>query len=135
MAPRPSKIWADYPIKDIKRSKEFYSALGFTVRELTHDGDDFISLTIGDNGFILNLFPTERFERGVKTKVLDTTGTNEVNFSISADSKDEVLAWEKALLDIDADIISSPEEMKEGWWVMRFADPDGHRWVILNMKN
>lgn len=133
MAPQPSKIWADYPVKDINRSKEFYSALGFTVHEQTHDGDDFISLTIGDSGFILNLFPVERFEKAVKTQVRNTTDGNEVNFSISADSKEEVLEWEKALKEIDAEVISPPEEMKEGWWVMRFADPDGHRWVVLNM--
>src|SRR5690606_4486299 len=133
MAPRPSIIWADYPIKDINRSREFYSALGFTVRDQTHDGDKFISLTIGDSGFILNLFPIDRFERGVKTTVADTAAGNEVNFSISADSKEEVLEWEKALREIGAEIISPPEQMKEGWWAMRFADPDGHRWVVLNM--
>lgn len=133
MAPRPSIIWADYPVKDINRSREFYSALGFTVRDQAHEGDKFISLTIGDSGFILNLFSEDRFERGVKTKVADTANGNEVNFSISAASKEEVLEWEKALREIGADIISPPEEMKEGWWAMRFADPDGHRWVVLNM--
>ncbi|GGH06935.1 hypothetical protein FAZ19_03720 [Sphingobacterium alkalisoli] len=133
MAPQPSKIWADYPVKDINRSKEFYTALGFSVRDQTHDGDNFISLTIGHSGFILNLFSTERFEKGVKTKSADTANGNEVNFSISADTKEEVLEWEKALEAIGADIISPPEEMKEGWWAMRFADPDGHRWVVLNM--
>ncbi|MGO1242788.1 MAG: VOC family protein [Sphingobacterium sp.] len=133
MAPRPSSIWADYPVKDIDRSRKFYSALGFTVRDQTHDGDKFISLTIGDSGFILNLFPIDRFERGVKTEAVDTANGNEVNFSISAHSKEEVLEWEKALRAIDAVIISPPQMMKEGWWVMRFADPDGHRWVVLNM--
>lgn len=44
MAPQPSKIWADYPVKDINRSKEFYTALGFTVRDQTHDGDHFLAL-------------------------------------------------------------------------------------------
>lgn len=133
MAPQPSKIWADYPVKDVNRSKEFYSALGFTVHERIHAGDNFISLTIGDSNFILNLFSVERFEKSVKTPVANTNNGNEVNFSISADSKDEVLEWEKALKEINADIISPPEETKEGWWVMRFADPDGHRWVVLNM--
>ncbi|MFB5945452.1 VOC family protein [Albibacterium profundi] len=131
MAPQPSKIWADYPIKDIHKSKEFYTKLGFTVNESVHDGDSFLSLNIGDSGFILNLFQTSRFEKAVKTKVADQG--NEVNFSISAESKEEVLEWEKALDSIGADIISRPEQMKEGWWVMRFADPDGHRWVVLNM--
>lgn len=133
MAPRPSKIWADLAVKDINRSKEFYSALGFTVREHTHDGDDFINLTVGESGFIINLFQEDRFERGVKTRVADTAHGNEVNFSISAGSKEDVLAWEQALNEIGATIISAPEQLKEGWWAMRFADPDGHRWVVLNM--
>lgn len=133
MIPRPSKIWADYAVKDVSRSKHFYSALGFNVLEQTHDGDNFISLRIGYSDFIINLFPVERFEKSVKTRVINTDNANEVNFSISADSKDEVLEWEKALKKINAEIISPPKEMKEGWWVMRFADPDGHRWVVLNM--
>lgn len=131
MAPRPTKIWADYPVKNIHKSKVFYTALGFQVKEQFHDGVDFITLTIGDDDFILNLFPMDRFEKSIQTHAFDTAKGNEVNFSISAESKEEVMEWEKSLQEIDANIISPPEEMQEGWWAMRFADPDGHRWVVL----
>jgi uncharacterized protein len=62
-----------------------------------------------------------------------THAGNEIIFTLSADSKDDVHRWEKAVQQAGGTIVSKPEEFGKGYYGFVFADPDGHRFNVFHM--
>jgi uncharacterized protein len=51
----PKQFWINLPVKDINKSKEFYSKVGFSVNE-QHGNSDQAQLIIGDNNAAVMFF-------------------------------------------------------------------------------
>lgn len=56
-------------------------------------------------------------------------------FTLSADSKDEVNEWAKAVKDAGGTIFSEPAEIQKGWYGCGFADLDAHKWNVFYDEN
>jgi predicted lactoylglutathione lyase len=58
---------------------------------------------------------------------------NEVLFSISADSREEVEQLAEAVKAAGGQLFSAPKEIQGWMYGCGFSDPDGHKWNSLFM--
>lgn len=128
------QIWLNLPVKDVLKSRVFYSKLGFTFNERHSETDESAQcMLVGDNGFVIMLFPENTFKQFTKNEIIDTTKSSEILISIDAESREEVDQLTQKAKDAGAIIYAEPGE-SQGWlYGSGFSDLDGHRWNILYM--
>jgi len=124
------KIWANFSIQDIERTTKFYKELGFN-----HNGasEQLTSFFFGEQNFIIHFFLKDALETAMKGPIIDAKAGNEIIFTLSADSKNEVNSWREAVVQAGGEIVSEPEEFGEGYYGFVFADPDGHKFNVFYM--
>ena len=80
--------FVNLPVKDLARSKEFFTSLGFGFNEQFGD-DNTACLVISDLAFVmLHVEPT--FAQFTQQEIVDTSQSREVLVGLSADSRGEV---------------------------------------------
>lgn len=127
------EIWINLPVKDVNRSKEFFTQIGFTLNTKYGSGPDTASFFVGNKNVVLMLFPEATFKKFTKADVSDTKKGSEVLFSIDAESREEVDGLAKKVVKAGGTLYGEPGE-NQGWmYGCGFADPDGHRWNVLYM--
>ncbi|WP_321166703.1 hypothetical protein [Paenibacillus sp. Soil787] len=90
------EFWLNLPVKDLKKSKEFFTTLGFSFHPRHHNSDDAAGLLIGNSNVIVMLFPESTFKNFTKNDIADTKLGTEVLLSFDAESKEEVMkCWRK----------------------------------------
>lgn len=127
----PKMIWSNLAVSDLKRTTKFYSALGFKpngtpTKEIT-------SFLVGDHKFVMHFFIKDKLRTGIKGELADLKHGNEIIFTLSAESKEEVNQWAKEVQKAGGKLVSEPEEFGEGYYGFVFADPDGHRFNVFYM--
>jgi hypothetical protein len=127
---KTKKIWANFSVGDLERTTEFYKRLGFK-----HNGasEQLTSFFFGGKKFIIHFFLKDVLEPAMKGLIIDTKAGNEIIFTLSADSREEVNSWEKEVRQAGGTIVSKPEEFGEGYYGFVFADPDGHKFNVFHM--
>ncbi len=79
---------------------------------------------------------SDSFRKAINGDIADLKQGNEVMFTLSADSKEEVDEWAKAVKDAGGTIFSEPSELQqEGWYGCGFADLDGHKFNVFCNAN
>ena len=129
----PAKIWANLGVENIERTVAFYTTLGFTLNG-KYQTDMLASFSFGGSNFIINFFVKDKLAEAMHGAVANLTTANEIIFSLSAESKDEVDSYTKAAADAGGTIIKQPFTNGDGFYYSVFADPDGHKYNILEMK-
>ncbi len=126
----PKKIWSNLAVSDLERTTKFYSALGFksngSSKELT-------SFFVGEDDFVIHFFLIEILKKSINGEITDAQNSNEVLFTLSAESKDQVNSWAKEVERAGGKIISGPKEFGKGYYGFDFADPDGHKFNVFYM--
>lgn len=124
------KIWANFGVTDLERTTKFYQQLGFK-----HNGvsDQLTSFFFGDEKFIIHFFLKDALEPGMMGAIIDTKAGNEIIFTLSADTREEVDSWAKEVQEAEGTLISNPEEFGAGYYGFVFADPDGHKFNVFYM--
>lgn len=126
-------IWLNLPVKDIKKSKEFFKAIGFKENPRHKNAEHLGSFYIGENNFVLMLFPENTFKGFAQNEISDTQKGTEVLINIDAQSKSEVDTMAKTVQKAGGKIFAEPGE-SDGWmYAFGFEDLDGHRWSMLYM--
>lgn len=127
---QPKKIWANYSVSDLARTTAFYQQLGFK-----HNGASaqLTSFFFGDNQFIIHFFLKDVMEPAMKGPIVPVGAGNEIIFTLSAESREEVDGWAKEVAAAGGDVVSAPEAFGEGYYGFVFADPDGHRFNVFYM--
>jgi len=127
---KTKRIWANFSVDDLDRTTKFYTELGFkpngSSKELT-------SFFVGENNFIIHFFLKNILQPNIKGEIADLKYGNEIIFTLSADSKEEVDNWENEVKNAGGTIISQPEEFGKGYYGFVFADPDGHKFNVFYM--
>lgn len=123
----PKMIWANLASSNLERTSNFYTQLGF---KSNGSSDQLTSFFFADNNFIIHFFLTAQFESAVKSKAANLEQQNEIIFSLSAQSKDEVDAWVDKVKQAGGKVFSDPENIGKGY-SFGFADPDGHKFNVL----
>ena len=127
---KPKMIWSNLTVSDLDRTTKFYTALGFKSNGRSADLTSFFA---GENNFIVHFFLTDKLKANVEIEISDAHVANEVIFTLSAESKDEVDQWEKEIPNAGGTIVSTAKEFGEGYYGLVFADPDGHKFNVFYM--
>lgn len=127
---KTKSIWANFSVQNLDRTTKFYKQLGFK-----HNGasDELTSFFFGNENFVIHFFLKDALEPGLKGKIIDTKAGNEIIFTLSAETKEEVNNWEKEVQQAGGTIVSKPEAFGEGYYGFVFADPDGHKFNVFHM--
>ncbi|MBC7565390.1 MAG: VOC family protein [Pedobacter sp.] len=126
----PKKIWANYTIRDLDRTTKFYTALGFKPNG---ESDDLTSFLVGENDFVMHFFLEDSLKANVEIEISDAHISNEIIFTLSAESKDEVNKFAEEVQNAGGKIVSEPKEFGKGYYGFVFADPDGHKFNVFHM--
>lgn len=125
-----SKIFVNLPVKDLKKSVDFFTKLGFTFNPQFTD-ESATCMIIGDNIFAM-LLVEERFRDFTKKPISDAKKSTEVLLALDAESKDEVDDIVKKAVKAGGSVYADP--MDHGWmYIHSFADLDGHQWEFAYM--
>lgn len=126
------QIWGNLGVKDVERTKAFYTELGFE-KNAGHESDELASFIFGDDGFVIHFFKEEQLKKAIQGELADLTKGNEIIFSISAETVEEVNEW-AAKAEAAGGVVFDPPRAFQGMYGCAFADPDGHKFNILKWK-
>jgi len=127
------ELWINLPVKDLDKSKAFFTQIGFSLTPEYTRGNEMAGLAIGDKKFIVMLFPESSFHKYTAHTITDTRQSTEALFSFDAGSREEVDEMARKVAKAGGTIFAKPGE-EQGWmYGFGFADPDGHRWNMLYM--
>jgi len=126
-----TKIFVNLPVKDLKKSMDFFTKLGFTFN-LQFTDEKAACLIITENSIYAMLLTEPFFKTFTKKEIADATKTTEVLIALDAESREEVEELVKKAVAAGGSVYAEPQD--HGWMYQHgFADPDGHQWEILYM--
>ena len=121
------KLWSTFAVDDLARSRAFYAALGFDVRDVPGGA----GITVHPDGTsILCIFGRDAFDAMLPNEICDTTRCNETITSVAADTREEVDRMVSRARNAGARVIGAPRAEPWGYG-HGFADPDGHIWSVI----
>jgi uncharacterized protein len=123
------QIFVNLPVKDLKRSMEFFGKLGYTFNP-QFTNDDAACMVIDENIFAM-LLMEPFFQTFTERTIIDAHSSVEVLIALSSDSRESVDKH------VDGAISAGGRKLKTldyGWMYNRsYADLDGHVWEIAYM--
>lgn len=126
----PKQIFVNLPVKNLDRSMDFFSALGFDFNA-QFTNEDAACMMIAENIYAMLL--TEPMFKGFTPKeIADATKTTEVLTALMVDSRGDVDEMMGNALKAGGIEVRDPQE--HGFMYGRsFSDPDGHIWEVFWM--
>ncbi|MET4590372.1 VOC family protein [Arthrobacter sp. 754] len=125
-----TQIYLNLPVKDLKRSVDFFTALGFSFNP-DYTDENATCMIINDNAFVMLL--VENFFKTTTSKdLVDATRATEAITAFSVDSKEAVDETVRKALAAGG----RPSQEVQDYGFMynhSFQDPDGHLWEVLWM--
>jgi uncharacterized protein len=126
-----NEIFVNLPVKDLSRTKAFWSNLGYNFNQQFTD-EKAACLIIGENIYAM-LLTEDFFKTFTKKGVADTSKTAEAIIALSVDSKEQVDELVSKAVSAGADTPTDPQD--HGFmYQWGFQDPDGHLWEIFYMN-
>jgi predicted lactoylglutathione lyase len=124
------KIFVNVAVRDLEKSKAFFTKLGFTFNPRFTD-ENAACMVLSDDGYVM-LLTTPFFERFTKRAICDTRTHTEALLALSCESRAEVDELvEKALL--AGGSAAMPPQDHGFMYAHSFYDVDGHHWEVLWM--
>lgn len=129
------ELWINLPVKDLKRSIDFFTQIGFNFKTDSPGYTETMApMIVGAKNIVVMLFQEDIFKNTCMNAVADTAKGTEVLFSFDAETRDEVDALATKVAAAGGNIFAPPA-LVQGWmYGFAFADPDGHRWNVLHMS-
>ena len=127
------QIYVNLAVRDLERSKRFFSALGFSFNAQFTD-DKAACLVIQDGSIYAMLITEPFFKTFIPRKtVCDATKSTEVLVALSCASDDEV---KQLVANATANGGKEAREPKDHGFMYEhaFEDPDGHIWELVHMR-
>ena len=125
-----TKIFVNLPVKDLNKSIEFFTKLGFSFNPQFTD-EQATCMIIGENIFAM-LMVEERFKDFTKKEICDAKKSTEVLIALDAESREKVDEIIKKAVAAGGSTYAEPQD--HGWmYIHSFADLDGHQWEIAYM--
>ena len=88
---------------------------------------------MSEDNFIIHFFLKEVLKTNTSLDLVDPAKENEIIFTLSAETKEDVDKWAKEVEPAGGKLISKPEAFGEGYYGFVFADPDGHKFNVFYM--
>jgi predicted lactoylglutathione lyase len=124
------EIFVNLAVRDLDRSKDFFSTLGFQFNPQFTD-DKAACMIVSDKAWVMLL--SEPFFRGfTKREPCDTSRATEAMIALSCTSREEVDQLVRRAIDAGGSHAMDPMDhgFMYGW---SFYDLDGHHWEVLWM--
>ena len=124
------KIFVNLPVKDLNRSVEFFTKLGFSFNA-QFTSEQATSMIVSDDIYVM-LLVEPFFKTFTKKELANAANTTEVLICLSADSREEVDEMVDKALKAGG---TAPNDKQDhgfmyGWG---FEDLDGHLWELAYM--
>ena len=121
-----TKLFVNLPVKDLNRSKEFFTELGLAFFGMT---DDMASVIISEHTQVM-LLAEPTFASYATGGVADATASTEVILVLGVERRDQVDEMlDKAVA--AGGSATGPAQEGGGRYQRGFTDPDGHHWEAL----
>jgi Predicted lactoylglutathione lyase len=128
-----NRVWANLAVNDLEKTTAFYTRLGFKPNGPHSKTSDLTSFLVGDDEFVMHFFLADKLKPAMKGELADPKQGNEIIFTLSAETKEEVNQWAKEVQQTGGTLVSEPEEFGAGYYGFVFADPDGHKFNVFYM--
>lgn len=125
-----NSIFVNLPVKSLKTSVDFFTALGFKFNPQFTD-ETSTCMLVGDNIYVM-LLEHAKFAGFIDKPIAPST-SNEAILAFGLNSADEVRELTSKALELGARKINEPEDMgfMFSWG---FEDLDGHLWDLFWMN-
>lgn len=124
------QIFVNLPVKDLEKSKEFFTKLGYTINKQFTD-ETAASVVISEHIYVM-LLTHEKAKQFTKKDIADSHKTTEVLLALSTESKEDVDQLLEKALAAGGNEHRDPQDY--GFMYARsFEDLDGHIWEIFYM--
>lgn len=124
------QIFVNLPVRNLKRSIDFFTALGFTFDPRFTD-ENATCMIVGENIYAM-LLVKSFFKTFMKKDVSDAARATEVITALSLESREQVDKIADRALASGGSPNMDPQD--HGWMYYRsFQDPDGHIWELIYM--
>jgi predicted lactoylglutathione lyase len=124
-------FWLSLPVKDINRSKAFFTEIGFKLKGGPGNTERSAPLVLGNKEVVVMLFEEPVFKGFVNTEIGDAAKQCEVLLSVDAASKEEVDEMAARAVAAGGKSGHQPYAMQGNMYGCVFSDVDGHRWNVL----
>jgi predicted lactoylglutathione lyase len=123
-----TKIFVNLPVKDLKKSVDFFTHLGFAFDPM-FTNENATCMIIDDNIYVM-LLVEDFFRTFTKKEIADAKKTTESMICLSAESRDDVDSFVKNALEAGG---SAPNEKQDQGFMYGhgFEDLDGHLWEVM----
>lgn len=130
MALQAKMIFVNVAVKDLQRSIDFFTHLGFGFDGQMTD-EKATCMIVGENIYVM-LLTEPFFETFTKKPLADAAASTEVIIAISADSRESVDELVQKALEAGGSASNDKmdNEYMYGW---SFQDVDGHLWEVMFM--
>ncbi|WP_395805272.1 VOC family protein [Daejeonella sp.] len=121
-------IYVNLPIKNLEKTREFWTKLGFSFNEQFSD-EKALCLVLNE-GLIYSMLISHEFFSTFTNRSIADTSTTQVLVAIEVKSRELVDQLVKNALENGASRYK--ESVDHGWmYYDSFADLDGHQWEIM----
>ena len=125
-----TKIFVNLPVKDLKRSMEFFTNLGYRFNPQFTD-ETAACMIVADDIYVM-LLTHPKFKEFTPKAICDATKSTEVLVCLSCESRDEVNQMVRKA--VAAGGTTYAEAKDYGFMYQHgFQDPDGHIWELIYM--
>jgi len=126
-----TQIFVNLPVKDLKRSVEFFTRLGYKFDPQFTD-ENATCMIVGENIFVM-LLVESFFKTFTKKELCDATTSTEVIVCVSADSRAKI---NELVAEAVAAGGTTPMDPKDYGFMYQhgFEDLDGHLWELIYME-
>lgn len=126
------ELWLNFPAKDLIKTKEFFTKIGFTLNE-RQTNEAMVCFEIGAKKTTVLFFPQETFQGFTGDEIADGKSGTRTLISFDAENRDEVDETARKVFDAGGTIIAEPAEVQGWMYGFAFADLDGQRWNQIHM--
>lgn len=127
-----NEIWLNFPVKDVNKTKDFYSKIGFAVNE-KHTNANMVSFIVGKKNTAVLFFDEKTFSGFAQNNIADPANGSEILVSFDAENREDVDETARKVFEAGGKIFAEPADVQGWMYGFGFADPDGHRWNMVFM--
>jgi predicted lactoylglutathione lyase len=130
MGVQADKIFVNLPVKDLNKSVEFFTKIGFEFNPQFTDHNA-TCMVVSEHIFVM-LLVEDYFKTFTSKEIVDSTKSTEVIVALSASNKEEVIDIVNRALAAGGKASNEPAD--HGFmYVWSFQDLDGHLWEFMHM--
>ncbi len=126
-----TKIFVNLPVKDLKRSVGFFTALGYKANPQFTD-ETAACMIVSEDIYVM-LLTQAKFKEFTPKEICDATKSTEVLVCLSCESRDQVNDMVGKAVAAGGKTYAASKD--HGFMYQHgFQDPDGHIWELIHME-